>query len=405
MKILIIHPFFSSENARGSEIIAQDTYRILKNYGHEVFYFATNKKPYLEEQNWTKYFPDNCHKFTPKFYWNKDAARNLQIMLNEIMPDIIHIHGTNILTYSIFKSIFDRKIPTIMTIHDTGIHCPVRFGWNNVTQSECRKCFEINNLLCIFNNCVQTKKRISSFNIAMINFLEKISGYNKKINKFIAPSKALANYITSKDIPLQKIEIIPNFINNQFMQKISNCYNEQNYFLYVGTLANYKGVDTLLEAVKNLPKEILFKIIGSGFQEEKYKNFVKENKLHNVEFLGNLDRQQIIKYYENSISLIVPSNYFEIFGMINLEAFACSRPVIASKIGGIPEIVEDNINGLLFEPANVEQLKECILKYWNNPNLAIEHGKNGYQKVHEKYTEEKYYNKLIKVYKEVLDEK
>lgn len=403
MRILVIHPVFSSENVRGSEVIAQDTYKILKNNGHEVFYFATDKKPYIDDAWWTKYYPKYYEHFTPKYYWNKEAQNNISKILNEIKPDIIHIHVMYALTYSIIKPILDRNIPIVMTLHDTGILCPARFGWDNSKHTTCTKCKNLNTIPCIINNCILSKKRISSFNVALTNFLEKLSGFNKKIQRFIVPSLALVNYVECK-IPKSKISVVPNFLNNNFINNIYNS-NNQEYFLYVGTLADYKGVDTLLEAVKDLPKEIPFKIIGSGFQEEKYKNFVKENKLHNVEFLGNLDRQQIIKYYENSISLIVPSNYFEIFGMINLEAFACERPVIASKIGGIPEIVENNVNGLLFEPANVEQLKECILKYWNNPNLAVEHGKNGYQKVHEKYTEEKYYNELIKVYKEVLDEK
>ena len=89
--------------------------------------------------------------------------------------------------------------------------------------------------------------------------------------------------------------------------------------------------------------------------------------------------------------------------MTNIESFINGKPVIASNIGGIPEIIEHNVNGLLFEPANIEQLKECIIKYYNNPKLVIEHGKNAYQKAITEYTEEKYYNKLIDVYNNVLE--
>ena len=86
-----------------------------------------------------------------------------------------------------------------------------------------------------------------------------------------------------------------------------------------------------------------------------------------------------------------------------MESFINGKPVIASNIGGIPEQVEHNKTGLLFEPANVEQLKRCILMYWNNPDLVIEHGKNAYEKAHALYTEERYYNDLMNVYQEVLD--
>ena len=100
---------------------------------------------------------------------------------------------------------------------------------------------------------------------------------------------------------------------------------------------------------------------------------------------------------------MVPSNCFEAFGMVNIEAFINGKPVIASNIGGIPEIVENNINGLLFEPGNVEQLRECILRYWNNPQLVIDHGINAYQTATKNYTESVYYKKLMHVYNEVIN--
>ena len=401
MKILIIHSFFSSEGARGAEIIAQDTYKLLKEAGNEVYFFATDKPPYLEDAEWTKYFPIYYSKFTHKYFWNMEAQKNMELFLDAVKPDIVHVHGTHCLSYSIFKPIFDKKIPVVMTVHDTGVLCPVHFGWDTDKKLICRKCKGLNTIPCIIKNCVFTKKRLSSFNMAFANFLEKISGYNRKIEKFIVPSEALGNYIECKDIPKNKIEVIPNFLNKNFINKINNSDNRE-YFLYVGTLADYKGVNILLKVIQSLPIEIPFKIVGSGPDEEKYKSFVKENKIFNVEFTGNLDRESIIKYYKNSIALIVPSNYFEIFGMINLEAFAYSKPVIASKIGGIPEIVEHGKTGFLFEPANVGQLKDCILKYWNNKHLAAEHGKNGYNKVRNKYSEEKYLNDLTRLYNKVL---
>ena len=400
MKILLIHPSFSSEGAKGSEIIAQDTYSLLKKAGHDVYFFATDKKPYLENTNWTKYFPRYMPRFSPKWWWNFEAQNNLSKMLDDIKPELVHIHTIGQLSYSVFKPVLSRKIPVVMTLHDTGLSCPVAQGWRDKTI--CSKCKGLNTFPCIINNCIRTQKRLSSFNMAVLSLINKLSGYNKKINKFITPSKALADYIQCKDIPSSKIEVIPNFLNSNYLNKIQ-LSNNQDYFLYVGTLADYKGVDTLLKAIKELPKEISFKIIGSGFQENKYKNFAKENKLTNVEFLGNLNRTEIIKYYANCISLIVPSNCFETFGMINLEAFACKRPVIASNIGGIGEIVEQNKNGFLFDPQNVKQLKDCILNYWNNKDLAASHGNNGFELVQEKYLQEQYLKKLENIYQEIID--
>ena len=116
-----------------------------------------------------------------------------------------------------------------------------------------------------------------------------------------------------------------------------------------------------------------------------------------------MNREELIEEYQNCIATVVPSNCFEAFGMVNIEAFINGKPVIASNIGGIHEIVENNINGLLFEPGNVEQLRECILRYWNNPQLVIDHGINAYQTATKNYTESLYYKKLMHVYNEVIN--
>ena len=88
-----------------------------------------------------------------------------------------------------------------------------------------------------------------------------------------------------------------------------------------------------------------------------------------------------------------------------MESFINGKPVVASNIGGIPEQVEHYKTGLLFEPANVEQLKECILKYWNNPNLVIEHGKNAYEKAMNSYSNKRYINELVLIYQKAIGER
>ena len=132
--------------------------------------------------------------------------------------------------------------------------------------------------------------------------------------------------------------------------------------------------------------------------------YVKDNNLENVDFVGFKSGKELIEEYNNCIALIVPSTAYEAFGLINIEAFINGKPVIASNIGGIPEVVEHNKTGLLFESGNIEQLKECILKYKNNPELVIEHVNNAYEKAIANYTEDVCYEKLMHVYNEVLCE-
>lgn len=172
--------------------------------------------------------------------------------------------------------------------------------------------------------------------------------------------------------------------------------------MYVGRLAKEKGVHYILEAFKYLPSDIKLHIVGSGPEEENLKIFAKENNLNNVEFVGRKSGSELNEEYKNCIANILPSNCFETFGLSSVEAFAHGKPVIGSNIGGIPEIVEHNKVGLIFEPGDVKTLTEHIKTLYQDVDLRTKLAKAARGKAEARYTQEVYYNNLTKVYESVL---
>ncbi len=404
MKIIIVDSVFSPFG--GGQKIAYDTYKILEKNGHNVFYWGMDKKPYFEEDyKYLKYFTPyyfgakDYLKNPIKYYYNYRAQKDLEKFVDLINPDLIHYHSFWCLSSAVFN--VRKDIPKILTIHDARCCPATTLLYKNKVYCKDFPCKNGNFIPCIANKCsgnsleASIRKSLSYF-ITIRDF--------QRINKFLTPSNALRNNMLKANIGINSNDIytVNNFLNNDELKIIPN-YSNKNYFLYCGRLTYVKGLHYLLEAMKDLPKEIKLKIAGTGPEEENLKRYVKDNNLNNVEFLGFKNREELKELYQNCISTILPCNWFEIFGMTNIESFINGKSVIASNIGGIPEIVEDNITGQLFEPGNVEQLKECILNYWNNPNLVVEHGKNGYQKAVTQYNEERYYNELMKIYKEMLN--
>lgn len=401
MKILYINEFFTEASKTGANIVAYLTYFCMKKHNFKAYFFANNSRPFLEDQIINDYFPPsygfNSLGYRLNCLYNFTSKSKLEKVLDIIKPEIVHIHAIEEISYSILSSLHKRKIPYVITIHDASFACPVM----GCKKQFCTLCS--NSII----NCIKNKCSRNNY------FCSTYMGVKFRLNKYllkkfkpahlIIPSKTLADYIKltkfDNNVPMT---ILPNCLDNIF-NNIVPSYTNKQYYLFVGSLLDVKGVNILLNAVKNMPKDIYFHIVGDGKDKNKYTKFLNENGLNNVKILGELNRQQLIQEYQNCIALIVPSNLFEIFGMINIEAFINGKPVIASNIGGIPEIVEHNKNGLLFEPGNIEELKECILKYWNNREMAIEHGKNGYKKAITKYTENVYYQKLIQIYKDVVD--
>lgn len=408
-KILFINGSFKNDS--GCAVIAQNTYKMFKNRGFDVEYYTTQGFTNDKTYKFSKYFPEHFNTISKyilnqwRYYYNWTSRKNIEKVLKEFKPNIVHVHSLRIssMTYSVLQPIIKNNIPIIMTLHDCFLICPTMRLIKGNGEFCDAKCKGINKLHCILNNCDNTIEL--NFRWAMMSFVNKLTNYDKYINKFIAPSNALKNLMIkyNNDINENNIVTINNFLLTDELKTKPN-YANKGYFLYIGRLSKEKSVITLLQAMSGLPRDIKLHIVGTGPEEENLKKYAEENELHNIEFLGFKTGADIQDEYQNCIATILPCNWFEIFGMTNIESFANGKPVIASNIGGIPEIVEHNVNGLLFEPGNVEQLKECILKYWNNPELVVEHGKNGYKKVLTNYTEGIYYEKLIKLYEEILND-
>lgn len=410
IKILYINGSF--DNSSGCAVIAKNTYEIFKNRNFEVAYFTTKGATCERGYKYEKYFPEHFNTITKyilnqwRYYYNRTAKSNIEKLLKDFAPDIVHVHSLrqSSMTYSVLAPIIKKRIPIVMTLHDTFLICPTMKlikGNGNFCNADCKG---LNKLYCILNNCGDTKEL--SFRWATMSYVNKITGFDKHIKKFITPSNALRDLMIkyNDDINENNIVTINNFLSNDEIKDIQPNYNNKGYFLYIGRLSKEKGVNYLLQAVKELPKEIELHIVGKGPEEENLKKYAGANNLDNVKFLGFKNRKKIKEEYQNCIATILPCNWFEIFGMTNIESFINGKPVIASNIGGIPEIVENNVNGLLFEPANVEQLKKSILSYWNNPELVVKHGKNAYEIAKEKFTEKNYYNNIKDIYVNILEE-
>lgn len=404
MKVIIVDSLFSAYG--GGQKIAYGTYKMLISHGIEAFYWGMDKRPYFDNKyEYIKYFTplyqgSGDYVRNPiKYYYNYRALNDFQKFIDLIQPNLIHFQSFWGLSSAVFKA--KTKGAKILTIHDPRCCPAVTLMYKNKIYCNPIKCKNKNFLSCIFNKCAKSSYE-ASIRHAVASYIE-VNNF-KNINTFITPSDALKKVITQANIGIgARITTISNFLDNEELCTIPN-YSDKGYFLYVGRLSSEKGAHYLLEAMKELPSDIKLHIVGTGAEETKLKHYAEENNLTNVEFLGYKNREEIKDEYQNCIAVIVPSNWFEIFGMINIEAMINGKPVIGSNIGGIPEIIENNKTGLLFEPANVEQLKECILKYWNKPELAIEHGKNGYKKALASYTEETYYKKLMNLYEETINE-
>ncbi|MCW1311247.1 MAG: glycosyltransferase [Candidatus Parvarchaeota archaeon] len=176
--------------------------------------------------------------------------------------------------------------------------------------------------------------------------------------------------------------------------------------LFVGRLEDVKGVDILIKAIDIIKKEnsrdLVVGVVGEGPLKEEYKKLVKELNLEdNFRFLGV--RRDIDGLMKISKVFVLPSRW-EGLPMVILEAMANGIPIIATNVGGIPEVIEDGVDGFLVKPEDPSALSERILLALNNPSITEQLKRNAFEKVKKEYSIEKYTERILNLYKEIARE-
>ena len=404
LKILYVNNFFTEYG--GAENSIRLISSLMKQKGHDVYYYATNKQPYFEENyEYSKYFPEysdkrnlglnNLQGIASTFY-NMTALINLLKYLEEIKPDIASIHNVQYhLSYSVVEACKKLDIPMVLYLHDPRIFCPG--GTLSYDENYCNDehCIKGNSLNCVLKKCKDGNIKGSTL-VALNTLFTRQLKIFEKVEAVICPSVALSELAVRAGVQEEKINVINHFIDTQKFD-ITPSYENQGYFLYVGRLDREKGVHYLIQAMKNLPSDVKLHIVGKGYEMENLQNLARELGLDNVVFKGYLSGAELNAEYQGCIATILPCNWFEVFGRTILESFLHGKPVIASNIAAIPEIVEHEVNGLLFEPANIEELSQAMLYFLNHPEKAKEFGQNGRKKAETLYNPEVYYEKYYRL--------
>jgi len=337
----------------------------------------------------------NALKVLSRAIANFKAANLMQKLIEKYHPDIIHLNNIHHqLTPAILSAPAKYNIPVVWTLHDNILNCPDNTFLRN--GKICTKCADGNNIHAIVHRC---KK--GSLGASVIAALESTI-YNPRklaglVKKFIAPSRFLADILVNHGLPQDQVTNIPNFLPSLDINSTGN-----DYFLYIGRLSSEKGVDILLDAFSRLKLGKLI-IAGDGPDRGQLEKKALEMNIENVEFVGHQPPEKIIEFLAGCLAVILPSICWENFPYSIMEAMAFGKPVIGSRMGGIPEQIEHDKTGLIFSPGNVEELARGMNKLLNNQVMAIEMGMMGKQKALKMYSPETHYENIINIYQEVID--
>lgn len=364
MKILQVNKFYYPKG--GADKYFLDLSSALEKAGHQVAVFSMKHENNLASP-FSSYFVSNIDfnnlkwwqaiKVPGRIIYSQEAKRKFKKLVKSFRPDIIHIHN---IYHQISPSILDVackfKIPVVMHLHDYKLICPNYQLFAN--GHPCEACYPDKYYQCLRKKCFK-----NSFRQSFIAFLEMfihhkiLKIYRKNINIFIAPSQFMKEKVVKFGWEEKKIKIVINPYSS-FIDKASFSEKEKDYLLYFGRLSAEKDIATLIKAAISLNYKL--KITGHGPEEAKLKETAKQDKNSLIEFTGFKSGADLKNLILSAKAIVIPSICYDNMPLSLLDALHLGKIVIASKIGGIPEIIKDGINGLLFEPGNEESLKEKI---------------------------------------------
>jgi glycosyltransferase involved in cell wall biosynthesis len=333
-----------------------------------VFSFGT-KSQKIKRRNLSIYV---FKKWLP---WHFYLPFEILILIFEILkikPDLIHAHES-CMPYSTAAAILNERYPTVLTMH------MILNGWN--THSS-----KIGKLLGYIT--LKNEKYVLSH----IPDIITVSSDLKRLISHVSKSEI---YVVHNGVSIENVKNMPKY---EFGGNVLFC---------IGMLEEWKGFDIIIEAISEIKKEIPLVhllIAGSGREEQNLKKLVTELNLEqNVRFLGFVSGREKYSFYKSSDIFILPSRH-DSFPIVILEAMACGKPIVASNVGAISEIVINGENGFLFEPENINDLTKKTIMLLNDKNLREKMGRLGENTI-SNFSWENIALQTVTVYKGIVNQK
>lgn len=387
MRILLSNKFYYRRG--GDCIYMLNLEQLLKAHGHEVAVFAMDY-PDNEETPWKKYFPSNMSKlmaFTRPFR-SREVKNKFGKLLDDFKPDVVHLNNIHTQLSPVIAELAHRRgIRTVWTLHDYKLLCP-RYDCLRNGKEICELCFNGDKSPCKVYKCMKGSTLAS-----MIGYKEAVTWNRKRLEEctdlFVCPSCFMAEKMAQGGFRKDKLKVLCNFIDIEKCRK--DGYAKDDYYCYVGRLSHEKGVGTLVEAAARLPYKL--KIIGGGELSEELRTKSEELK-GNVEFLGFRQWDDIKDIVGKARFTVIPSEWYENNPLSVIEAECLGTPVLGVRIGGIPELIDEGVNGMTFESGNADDLAEKIKAMYN----ADFDYKTIADAAMKRYNAESYYSEIMKCY-------
>ena len=314
-----------------------------------------------------------------------EAVKEFRQVLADFSPDIVHAHELMpLISPWILPECSKAKVPVVFTCYDFRLTCPVFTHFHH--GQVCLRCQGGHEYHAVLNNC--RGNYAESLSYALWNTVARhFRLHDRHVAQFIALSPFVKDWLIAQGIAEHRISVIPCAVN--LPERAADPAQGQ-YIAYAGRFVEEKGVEVLIKAARIA--QLPVKLAG---------NFPEHPAIQEgdpVECVTINNPVALAEFYRGARMLVMPSIWFETFGIVAAEAMSHGIPVLASRIGALRHTVNDGVSGMLFEPHDAEGLAAMMLQLWNDPALLRHLGEGAFQQAHGHYDAASCFGQLLQAY-------
>ena len=385
MKVLVAHNFYQQPGGEDQCLAAEVA--MLRAHGHEVTQYCVHNDLIAAM---------NRLQVASRTIWSQSAFHELRRLFRTHRPQIAHFHNTlPLISPAAYYAARAENVRVVQTLHNFRLLCANALLFRN--GEPCEDCLgKAIPWPGVVHKCYRGS-RAASAAIATMLTMHRVPGtWRKAVDVYIALTEFSRRKLIEGGLPAGKITVKPNFASPD----PGPGAGTGGYAVFVGRLSAEKGLETLLEAWQRLGGAVPLKLVGDGPMAGLARKAAAENST--IQWLGNVPLEAVYALVGEAAFLVAPSQCYETFSRVIMEAFAKGTPVIASRLGAMAEIVEDGCTGLHFTPGDPVDLAAKVLQIVAEPLELARMRRAARQKFNQNFTADSNHESLIAIYEQAL---
>lgn len=386
MKVLVVHNFY--QQAGGEDQVFADEARLLEDHGHTVDRLTMDNDSIVGMSKLT---------LARKTIWNRDSQEVLKEKIRKIGAEVVHFHNTfPLVSPACYYAAHEAGAAVVQTLHNYRLLCPAATFYRD--GHVCEDCLGRKlTWPAVSHKCYRSNRMATGVATAMLFYHHRKGTYAHEVDRYIALTSFSAEKFIAGGLPADRIVVKPNFVD----PAPTLGSGKGGFVLFVGRLTAEKGIDTLLRTWTEGLQKTELKIIGDGPLREKVEQAAKG--CSTIQYVGRQPPEQVYVMMGDAKALIFPSEWYEGQPRTIVESLAKGTPVIASRLGSMPELIEHGRSGLLFAAGNQQDLSRQVDKLFGADDDYQMMRKEARLEFERKYTAGQNYPLLLDCYQKAMD--